>query len=93
MEFLRFIFSNVWVWAGFTILLSVIGDGLTGLVKVCKRNRKITGCRIGQHWHLDIENASKEDAQKALMLMAHDGWYTDGDIGDGAEEGEAQGHD
>ncbi len=90
MEFLRFIFSSVWVWAGFTILLSAIGDGLIGLVKACKRNRRITGYRIGQHWHIDIENASKGDAQKALVLMEHDGWYTDGDIEDSIQKGEVR---
>ena len=58
MEFLRFIFSSFWVWLGFFILLSMIGGGVIELMKACKRNRKVTGYRIGQRWHVQIENAS-----------------------------------
>lgn len=71
MEFLRFIFSSFWVWLGFVILVAVVGGGLTELVKACKRNRKITSYQIGQRWHVQIENASAEDVQQAIVSAAY----------------------
>lgn len=79
MEFLKFIFSSFWTWLGFLILLSAAAgavkyalEGLGELVKACKRNRKVEACRVGEHWSVSVENASKEDAMNAL-LAAHVG--------------------
>ena len=69
MEFLRFIFSSFWVWLGFIIMLSMIGGGMIELVKACKRNRKVSGYRVGQRWKLDVEKASAEDAQNAFIAV------------------------
>ena len=41
MEFLRFIFSSFWVWAGFLVLVAVVLNGAAELVKACKQSRKI----------------------------------------------------
>ncbi len=71
MEFLRFIFSSFWVWLGFVILLSLIGGGMLELVKACKRNRRATAYRIGQRWHVEVENASKEDVQQITISAAY----------------------
>lgn len=67
MEFLRFIFSSFWVWLGFVILAATVGGGLAELIKACKRNRKVTRYRIGQRWHVEIENASAADVQQAIV--------------------------
>ena len=71
MEFLRFIFSSFWVWLGFVILLSMIGGGVIELVKVCRRNRKVTGYRIDERWHIEIEDASAADVQQAIVSAAY----------------------
>lgn len=69
MEFLRFIFSSFWVWLGFIILVSMVGGGIIELVKACKRNRKVSGYRVGQRWKLDVENASADDVQHAFISV------------------------
>ena len=69
MEFLRFIFSSFWVWLGFVILVSMVGGGIIELVKTCKRNRKVSGYRVGQRWKLDVENASADDVQHAFIAV------------------------
>ena len=71
MEFLRFIFSGFWVWLGFVILTAMVGGGVIKLVKACKRNRKVEGYRIGERWHIEIENASAEDARSAIISAAY----------------------
>lgn len=68
MEFLRFIFSSFWVWLGFIILICAIGSEMTGLVKACKHMRKITGYRMDERWHIEIEDASAEDARQAIGI-------------------------
>ena len=69
MEFLRFIFSSFWVWMGFIILIAAVFGGVQETVKACKRNRKVSGYRVGQRWKLDVENASAEDAQNAFIAV------------------------
>jgi len=59
------------LWLGFIILLSMIGSGVIELVKTCKRNRKVTAYRIGNRWHVQIENASKGEAQHAIISAAY----------------------
>lgn len=71
MEFWRFIFSSFWVWLGFVILVSLIGGGVVELVKACKRSRKVTVVRMGASIHTTIENATKEEAQNAVLSAAY----------------------
>ena len=71
MEFLRFIFSSFWVWLGFIILVAMVGNGLAELAKACKRNRKVTGYRIDERWHIEIENASAADVRQAIVSAAY----------------------
>jgi hypothetical protein len=75
MELIGFIFSSFWVWLGFVILLSMFGGGVIELVKVCKRNRKVTAYQIGSRWHVEIENASGDDVRGVMVSAAygHDG--------------------
>ena len=69
MEFLRFIFSSFWVWLGFTILVSMVGSGVIELVRACRRERKVSGYRIGQQWRMEIEGASAADARSAFASV------------------------
>ncbi len=69
MEFIRFIFSSFWVWAGFLVLVAVVLSGAAELVKACKQNRKITAYRIGERYHVAIENATRKDAAEAVRLQ------------------------
>ena len=81
MEFLRFVFSSFWVWLGFIILVSVAGSGVIELVKACRRNRKVTVVRMGRSIHTTIENATKDEAQNAVISAAY------------APDGEEQGNE
>lgn len=81
MEFWRFIFSSFWVWLGFVILVSMIGGGVIELVKACRRNRKVTVVRMGRSIHTTIENATKDEAQNAVISAAY------------APDGEEQGNE
>lgn len=71
MEFWRFIFSSFWVWLGFVILVSMVGSGVIELVKACKRNRKVTVVKMGASVHTTIENATKDEAQNAVLSAAY----------------------
>lgn len=69
MEFWRFIFSSFWVWLGFVVLIATVFGGVQETVKACKRNRKVSGYRVGQRWKLDVENASADDVQHAFVAV------------------------
>jgi len=71
MEFLRFIFSSFWVWLGFMILVSMVGGGMIELVKACKRGRKVTAYRIDKRWHVEVENATKDEAKSIMITAAY----------------------
>jgi len=66
LELLKLIFSDIWVWTGFVILVCVIFCGIAEIVKACKRSRRVTAYRIGGQWHIQIENASREDTITAM---------------------------
>lgn len=67
MEFLRFIFSSFWVWLGFVILVGTIGNSIVETVKACKRGRKVSVVKMGACVNTTIENATKDDAQNAVI--------------------------
>ena len=71
MEFLRFIFSSFWVWLGFMLLVSMVGGGVIEQVKACKRGRKVTVVKMGASVHTTIENATKDEAQNAVLSAAY----------------------
>lgn len=37
MEFMRFVFSSFWIWAGFVILIATIGEMVQGIVTAIKK--------------------------------------------------------
>lgn len=71
MVFLFYIFSNFWTWLGFVILVAEISGGVVELVKACKRNRKVTVVKDGEHIHTTIENATKDEAKNAVLSAAY----------------------
>lgn len=71
MEFLRFVFSGFWVWLGFMLLVSMVGGGVIELAEACKRGRKVTVVKMGASVHTTIENATKDEAQNAVLLAAY----------------------
>lgn len=78
MEFLRFIFSSFWVWAGFIALVAVILNGAVELVKACKQSRKVAVYTMGGVRRVEIENATRKDAAEAVRLQKEDeGGLTD----------------
>lgn len=69
MEFLRFIFSSFWVWAGFLVLVAVVLNGAAELVKACKQSRKVAVYTMGGVRRVEIENATRGDAAAAMRLQ------------------------
>lgn len=71
MEFLRFIFSSVWVWLGFLILTGLVIDGLREMIKACKRERTVEFERIGSCVKLKVGGASKNDVYTAVIAAGY----------------------
>ena len=70
IEFLRFIFSSFWVWAGFLALVAVALSGAAELVKACKQSRKVAVYKVGDVRRVEIENATRRDAAEAMRLQS-----------------------
>ena len=69
IEFLRFIFSSFWVWAGFLVLVAVVLNGAVELVKACKQSRRVAVYTMGGVRRVEIENATRRDAAEAVRLQ------------------------
>lgn len=68
MGFLQFIFSNFWVWLGFTILAAGAVNGIVGMANaVSKKGRKIAVYKFGESWRVEIDNATDADVIAALQ--------------------------
>jgi len=70
MEFVKFIFSSVWIWLGCLVLLVVVIDGVVKLVKAVRGGRTIkihhfekTGTKV-----VEIAGADSADVSKAVAL-------------------------
>ena len=64
MEFVRFIFSSVWIWLGFFAILVIILSGISSIIKAVKHDKKISVFHDkdgGQS--AVIENATMADVQ------------------------------
>ena len=66
MEFIRFILSGFWTWAGFLILIVAAGNAVAEIVKAVRPPRKIDAYRIGERWHVQIEGARPGDVAEML---------------------------
>ena len=38
LEVLKFVFSNFWIWLGATIMLAIVVEGFTGIIKISIKN-------------------------------------------------------
>lgn len=86
MEFLRLIFSSFWVWLGFIILVCAVGGAVVAVVKTCKHSRKITAYRIGERWHITVEDGTAEDVRTTVVSLHVGEGIGDGNEQDGTEE-------
>ena len=66
MEFIRFILSGFWTWAGFLILIVAAGNAAAEVIKAIRPARKIEAYRIGERWHVQIEGARRGDVAEML---------------------------
>ena len=66
MEFIRFILSGFWTWAGFLILIVAAGNAAAEVIKAIHPPRKIEAYRIGERWHVQIEGARPGDVSETL---------------------------
>lgn len=66
MEFIRFVLSGFWTWAGFLILIVAAGNAVAEIIKAACPCRKIEAYRIGDRWHVQIENARRGDIAETL---------------------------
>lgn len=69
MEFIRFIFSSVWIWLGVVCLIAVIFAGIVKLVKALLHRRTIKIYRFdGENPKAkvvtEIENATAADVEQ-----------------------------
>lgn len=75
MEFIRFIFSNVWIFVGLLVLLTVILDYLVKLVKAIRTGRKVKLYDFGDNksFTVEIENAKQDDIEYVVRKYATKG--------------------
>ena len=77
MEFIRFILSGFWTWAGFLILIVAAGNAAAEVIKAIHPPRKIEAYRIGERWHVQIEGARPGDkiANVSMAILTFDVTY------------------
>ena len=72
MEFIRFVLSGFWTWAGFLILIVAAGNAVAEIIKAACPCRKIEAYRIGDRWHVQIEGARRGDLAETLKAAERD---------------------
>ena len=72
MEFIRFVLSGFWTWAGFLILIVAAGNAVAEIIKAACPCRKIEAYRIGDRWHVQIEGARRGDIAETLKAAERD---------------------
>lgn len=73
MEFIRFIFSSVWIFLGLLVLLTVILDYLVQLVKAVRAGRIVKLYDFGDTSTVEIENAKQDDIEYVVRKYATKG--------------------
>lgn len=83
MEFVRFIFSSVWIWLGFFTVLVFIFSGISSIIKAAKPSKKISVFpnEDGEQTAI-IENATLADVQWVVEHVKNAKVITKGDTND-----------
>ena len=67
MEFLRFIFSSFWIWAGFIIMICAVTGLAYEFIKQTRMRRNIRIYKCDNNcWNIEITNAKNKDISAAI---------------------------
>ena len=66
MEFIRYIFSNFWIWFGFFILVAVLANAAVLAIKSVAETRRIKVYKIGGRWNVKISGAGWSDIDTVI---------------------------
>lgn len=69
MEFLRFVLSDFYHWAGLVILIYVAGDGITEIVRAARKGRKLEVHHSEGFWTVAMENPPASDIDRILNKL------------------------
>ena len=68
MEFLKFIFSSLWIWLGFLILVCCVLKYAVDLVNALRAMRKVHTFKTSDgSWQVLVENATHNDVEAAMV--------------------------
>lgn len=68
MEFLKFIFSSLWIWLGFLILVCCVLKYAVDLVNALRAKRKVYTFKTSDgSWQVLVENATHNDVEAAMV--------------------------
>ena len=83
MEFVRFIFSSVWIWLGFFAILVFAVSGISSIIKAAKPSKKISVFPDENGGQTAIiENATLADVQWVVEHVKNAKAITKGDTND-----------
>ena len=68
MEFLKFIFSSLWIWLGFLILVCCVLKYAVDLVNALRAKRKVHTFKTSDgSWQVLVENATHNYVEAAMV--------------------------
>lgn len=79
MEFIRFVLSGFWTWAGFLILVVMAGSTVAEIIKAARPTRKIDAYTIGERLHVEISGATAGDVAAVMNKKGTEGDGTPGE--------------
>lgn len=71
MEFLNFVLSDFYRWAGFVILILVMGDRIAEIIRAARKARKLDVHQSEGFWIVTVENPSPGELGKILSKLSH----------------------
>lgn len=67
MEFLRFIFSSVWIWLGFVVMVYAIISVVCEFIEQTRMRRDVRIYKCdNNYWNIEITNAKNKDISAAI---------------------------
>lgn len=70
MGFLIFILSDFYRWAGLVILIFVIGNGVTEIVRAARKGRRFDIHQSEGFWSVTVENPPPGEVDKILSKLS-----------------------